>query len=202
MEKKMKAVLALVCLLAVCPAFTACGKQMELSAENTSENTVLIRQDGTVEQYITEKFQKDYYNVGDLTEFAKKKISGYNEKADGKRVSLVSVQREKEIVTMLLEYQSVEDYLEFNSVPGSYMTAEEAEKEGMLPETLYSPSGNGEEIPLEEVTLDSGWYVFSLSEDTDIRFPGEIKYYSNAVLLNQKAVKAEGKETAVIIFKV
>ena len=102
---------------------------------------------------------------------------------------------------MLLEYRSVEDYLKFNSVLGSYMTVEEAEKEGSLPEMLSSPSGDGKEIPLKEAELDPEWYVFRLSENTDIRFPGEIKYYSGAVLLNQKAVKAEEKTESVIIFK-
>jgi hypothetical protein len=189
--------ITLACML----SFTACGRKAELSSENTSENTVLVRSDGSIEQYITSDFNKDYYNEDDLTAFAKEQINSYNEKAGGEQVSLVSVQVKKKVVNMLLEYKTAEDFAAFNSLEAEFMTVKEAKEEDRLPQTLYKTTGKETEVSLEDAKLKDNWYVFCLKGDTDIKVKAGIKYYSNAILLNQTTVKADEKEMAIIIFK-
>lgn len=190
--------ITLVCCLL---SFTACGQKTELSSENTSDNTVLVRADGSLEQYITSSFNKDYYSEDDLTSFAKEQINSYNEKVGSEQVSFVSVQVKKKTVNMLLEYKTVEDFAAFNSQEASFMTVKEAKEEDKLPETLYKTTGGETEVSLDEVKLNDKWYVFFLTGDTDIKTSGEMKYYSNAILLNRTTVQANAEETAMIIFK-
>lgn len=180
--------------------FVGCGQEDKLSIENVKDNTVLIRADGTVDQYITGTFDKEYYSERDLKDFAEEKIKDYNKRKDGKKISLVSVDVQKKVASMLMEYESVEDYITFNSLEGSFMTVAEAKLAGILPETL-STIENGTEVSLDKVKLGEEWYVFSLSADTNIKVSGTMKYYSNAILLNPSAVKAEANKTAFVIFK-
>ncbi len=179
---------------------TGCGQEEKLSAESVKENTVLIRTDGTMDQYITGTFDKEYYSEKDLKDFAEGKIKDYNKKEGGKRISLVSVHVEKQIASMLIEYQSVEDYIIFNSQKGSFMTVGEAKLKDSLPDKLFEIENNTE-VSLEDTKLDEKWYVFSLSADTNIKVSGTIKYYNNAILLNPSVVKAETEKEALIIFK-
>jgi hypothetical protein len=199
---KGKRIFQIVLVMLACMlSFAACGNTTELSSENTSENTVLIRSDGSIEQYITSDFNKDYYNEDDLTAFAEEQISSYNEKAGGEQVSLVSVQVKKKVVNMLLEYKTVEDFAAFNSQEADFMTVKEAKEEDRLPQTLYKTTGKETEVSLEDAKLNDNWYVLFLAGDTDIKAKEGIKYYSNAILLNQTTVKADAKKTAIIIFK-
>ncbi len=199
MGKKSGIYFLCLCLIGL-SILTGCGQEEKLSAESVKENTVLIRTDGTMDQYITGTFDKEYYSEKDLKDFAEGKIKDYNKREGGKRISLVSVHVEKQIASMLIEYQSVEDYIIFNSQKGSFMTVGEAKLKDSLPDKLFEIENNTE-VSLEDTKLDEKWYVFSLSADTNIKVSGTIKYYNNAILLNPSVVKAETEKEALIIFK-
>ncbi len=187
-------------LLAVMLAVTGCGGKENLSTDMLKDTTVLIRSDGSMEQYIVENFNKSYYNLKDLKAFAKEKVEEYNDLYKENPISLEWVRTEDKLVTMLLSYASVEDFAQFNSQKASFMTVAEARKEGILPETLYS-SGKDKEIPTEEAKLTDEWFVFSLDADSNIQITGEMKYYQNAALLNPVSIQAKEGKMAVVIFK-
>lgn len=187
-------------LLAVMLIATGCGQQEKLSTDMLKDTTVLVRSDGSMEQYIVENFNKSYYNLNDLKEFAKEKIEEYNDLYKGDPVSLEWVRTEDKKVTMLLSYASVEDFAQFNSQKASFMTVAEARKEGSLPEMLYS-SGEDKEISTEEAKPADEWFVFFLDADSNIQITGEMKYYQNAALLNPVSIQAKEGKMAVVIFK-
>lgn len=179
---------------------TACGGKKKLSVDSLKESTILVRSDGSIEQYIMETFNKNYYKEEDLTSFAREKIDKYNDECGEKRIELLSVDVKKKKAYMLLEYESAEDYAEFNAVEASLITVGDAQEKGVLPETLYR-QGKNTAVSLKEATLEEEWKVFFLAADTNIQTAGEIKYYQNAILLNQMTVQAEEDKTAVVIFK-
>lgn len=187
-------------LLAGVMLFTGCGRGEKLSTDLLKDTTVLIRQDGSLQQYIVETFDKNYYNEKDLKSFAKEKIKEYNAQYKDGKVSLEWVRVEKKIVRMLLEYDSAEDFAQFNSQEASFMTVAEARKEGKLPEVMYK-AAKDKEVSMEEAKLADEWYVFSLAADSNIQTAGEMKYYQNAILLNQSTVQAGEEKAAVVIFK-
>ena len=191
----------LLCLILVgLPLLSGCGQKDKLSAENVKDNTILIRTDGTMDQYITGTFDKEYYSEKDLKDFAEEKIKDYNKREGSTRISLVSVHVEKQVASMLIEYESVKDYTAFNSLEGSFMTVAQAKDADLFPDTL-SAVEKDTEISLEDAKLGDEWHVLCLCADTNIKVSGTMKYYSNAILLNPSAVKAGTEKTALVVFK-
>lgn len=194
-------IMTIICLLLVIlPVLTSCGRETKLSADNVKENTILIRQDGTLEQYITETFEKEYYKEKDLAAFAEEAMEQYNNGKEKKQVSLVSVKVKEKTAHMMIEYETVEDFAAFNSLEASFLSVKEAKEQKILPDVLYK-SNKGIEVSLEKAKLDDNWHVFCMSGNTNIRTAGEMKYYSNAILLNQTTVKANAEKIALVIFK-
>lgn len=197
---KRKIITMVYLLLIILPILTSCGRETKLSADNIKENTILIRQDGTLEQYITETFKEEYYKEKDLAAFAEEAMENYNNGKEKKQVSLVSVKVKDKTAHMMIEYETVEDFAAFNSLDASFLSVKEAKEQKILPEILYK-SGKGTKVSLEKAKLEDSWHVFCMSGNTNITTAGEMKYYNNAILLNQTTVKANTEEMAFIIFK-
>lgn len=176
-----------------------CGQHGKLATDTLKATTVLIRSDGSMEQYLMETFDKSYYNVKDLKAFAKKTVKEYNNTSDGDPVSLEWVRAEDKQVMMLLSYDSVEAFAQFHMQDASFMTVAEAKEQKLLPEMMY-PAGKESEVSVQDITLDDSWSVFFLAADSNIQIDGEMKYYQNAVYLNPVSVQAKENKTAIIIF--
>jgi len=196
-----KKVVVLVSLIVMVPClFTGCGRGSKLSADTIEKNTILIRSDGSMEQFIVEKFRKNYYTEEGLKEFADKEISEYNKEADKEAISLSHITVKKKQARLMLSYHSFKDFNQFNMMDCRLLTVAEARDEGILPDTLSKAEGD-EKVSLSDAQLEDTWSVFLFCGNSDIQTGGELQYYSGAILLGQSTVEANDGETTVVIFK-
>lgn len=198
--QKRNGIVSFCCLLLCTLFLTGCGGEVKLSADMVEENTVLVRADGTMEQMLIENFAKEYYSEQGLKEFAEEQISEYNRSVDEERISLEHMEVENKKACVLLAYKTVEDFNDFNTLDARLTTVADAKKEGLLPDKLEKAQGE-ESVSLSDAELSDDWHVFFFQGNFDIQVSGDMKYYSNAIFLSKKVVKANDKETAVVIFK-
>ena len=97
----------LVCIVLV---LTACG------ADTADENTLTIRKDGKIRAHSVTDFPEETYNAVQLENEIEEAIAQYNAQAGEKRVKLLACRAAAGKASCTLQYESVEDYADFNLV--------------------------------------------------------------------------------------
>lgn len=178
-----------------------CKKEnVSINTKDILVNTILIKQDGQIQSGIVEEFSKDYYSQSELTSFIDKNIAKYNEKAGEASVELNQLEVKDQTASVVFTFADMVKYSEFNEVEAIYLTAEQALNDSIIPEILTDAS-SGESVSKVEVLKNNKLKVAVVSEALDVIVEGRIKYYSKAIMLNNKTVQSEGDGYAVVIFK-
>ena len=153
-----------------------------------TESTIYITSKGQVQSALMEDFEKAYYDFGELSEAVAEEVKAYNLDVNAEAVTLESLTEGAGEVTLLMNYQTVEDYVKFNDVLLFSGTFSEAAAAGYLPEELYDVEGNSVEVDLESL---GDLNVIVTEESVCIQTSSNIKYVSdNATILDKKQAKA------------
>jgi hypothetical protein len=196
----MKKSVLYIFLLTSLFALTGCNGQKSLNADNIEVNTILINSDGSVQSAIVGEFDKPYYSEEEFNNFVDEQVTSYNETYGEEAVKVKSSKVKDETAKVILEYASIKDYSLFNRIDAEYLTAKEAVDNKNIPDSLIN-SKDGEKVSKEEALKDEDAKVIVFNEPLDVRIDGKVKYYSNAVLLNDNAVQSVEEGTSVVIFK-
>ena len=176
---------------------SGCGSKFE-----PTESTIFVTSKGKVQSAVMESFEQAYYDFDELYKEIEKEVKAYCLDKNEELVVVNSLVEENDTVSLLMEYQSAEDYAEFNDVLLFSGAFEEAVNAGFVPEVLYTAEGEYAEIDLEE---HGNLKVIITEESVCVQTSGKISYTSdNVVVLDKKLAKAmeAGKNhPAFILYK-
>ena len=193
----MKKSLNFCLILSMLLLLTGCGNKFE-----PTESTIFVTSKGVVQSAVMESFEKEYYNFDELAEDVKKAVKSYCLDVNEEVIAVTSLTENEDMVTLQMEYQTVEDYAEFNEVLLFSGTLEEAMNAGYQPGTLLDAEGQTADVDLEK---NGNLKVLITEESVCIQTSGKIKYVSdNVTILNNKLAKAlEAGEThpAFVLYK-
>ena len=172
-------------LLILSMAFLLSGCEQEFEP---TESTIFITSKGVVKSAIMESFDKSYYDFDELYEAVEKEVKAYCLDKNEEAVTISSLVEENDSVALLMDYQTVEDYVEFNETLLFSGTFSEAATAGYLLEELYDVEGNSIEVDTESL---ADLKVIVTEESVCIQTSGRIKYVSdNVTILDKKMAKA------------
>ena len=107
----MKRALSFTLVLASAILLMGCGQKFE-----PTESTIFVTSKGVVKSAIMESFDKSYYDFDELYKSVEKEVKVYCLDNIEETVTLTSLTEENDSVTLLMDYQTVEDYANFNEV--------------------------------------------------------------------------------------
>ena len=172
-------------LLILSMAFLLSGCEQEYEP---TESTIFITSKGVVKSAIMESFDKSYYDFDELYEAVEKEVKAYCLDKNEEAVTISSLVEENDSVALLMDYQTVEDYVEFNEILLFSGTFSEAAAAGYLPGELHDAEGNSVEVNLESL---GDLKVIVTEESVCLQTSGRIKYVSdNVTILDKKLAKA------------
>lgn len=176
---------------------TGCGGKFE-----PTESTVFITSKGIVKSAVIESFDQPYYDFDELYKDVEKTVKTYCLDKNEELVTMQSLTEANHEVSLLMEYQSVEDYAAFNDVLLFSGTFAEAVDAGYMPESLCDAEGVYVEIDLEKY---GKLQTIVTEESISFQTNGKIQYTSdNVTVLDKKLAKAmeAGKNyPAFILYK-
>ena len=175
--------LSFLLILSMAFLLSGCSQKFE-----PTESTIFITSKGVVKSAIMESFDKSYYDFDELYEAVEKEVKAYCLDKNEEAVTISSLVEENDSVALLMDYQTVEDYVEFNETLLFSGTFSEAATAGYLPEELYDVEGNSIEVDTESL---ADLKVIVTEESICIQTSGRIKYVSdNVTILDKKMAKA------------
>ena len=193
----MKKIWNFCMILAAALLFVGCGNKFE-----PTESTIYITSKGEVKSAVMESFDKVYYDFEELSEDVQNEVKSYCLDVNEEVVAIEALTQGEDEVTLLMNYQTVEDYTAFNDVLLFTGTYEEAVNAGYVPEELYDTDGEFTEIGSEE--LDN-LKVIVTEESVCIQTSGKIKYVSDNVSIVEKklarALEAGKSHPAFVLYK-
>lgn len=180
--------------------FGCSRKGKKFTFDDITKNTILIKSDGEIRAAIVEKFDKDYYDLSELSEFVKKEVDSYNNKVGEEEVLIDDVVIKGNRAIVILTYSGMEHYSGFNNVRAASFNADVESIPLELPEEVLNIK-NKKPVSLDSV-LEGKNRVLVLYEPYDIHIEGKIKYYSSNVKLEGKRrAESTTEDPIVIIYK-
>lgn len=197
-------VITLVIVLAVgcgVAAFilTRDNEVIELKADDISENTLVVNDDGTIQSALVEDFGKDYYDIDELADFVKEDLKKYN-KENKTDISFVDAKSHDGKAVIVFDYKSIDEYGSYNGIKANVFDAGEALKDERVPANLVKNGKDGV-VPKERVYENEKYITVVVDGDTQLIVNGKIKYYAGCDVLEENKVQAKAGERAVVVFK-
>lgn len=193
----MKKTFKIGCVLAAGMLLAGCGGKFE-----PTESTVHITSKGTVQSAIMESFDKAYYNFTELSEDIEKEVKSYCLDKNSEAVTVESLTQDGEQITLIMNYETIEDYVEFNEVLLFEGTYAEAMDEGFVPEELYDAEGKNVDVRADQL---EEYQVIVTEESICIQTNSRIQYVSDNVTIVDKklarAVEAGKNHPAFVLYK-
>lgn len=193
----MRRSLRFLLLLPMTILMAGCGQKFE-----PTESTIFVTSKGIVQSAVMESFDESYYDFGELSEDAQKAVKAFCLDRNEESVSITSLTNTEDSVTLLMEYQTAEDYAAFNEVLLFSGTFSEAVEAGYLPDELHDPEGQLVELDMEKLGQCK---TIVTEESICLQTSGKIRYMSeNVMLLDKKlakAVEAGKSHPAFVLYK-
>ena len=170
-------------ILSMAFLLSGCSQKFE-----PTESTIFVTSKGLVQSAVIESFDKSYYDFDELYKTVENEVKAYCLDKNEEAVTISSLVEENDSVALLMDYQTVEDYVEFNETLLFSGTFSEAAAAGYLPEELYDMEGNSIEVDLEGL---GALNVIVTEESVCLQTSSNIKYVSdNVTILDKKMAKA------------
>lgn len=196
--KKLQITMLLVlcaCLLAGCKKGNP-----SLKADDIKTNTLLVRNNGTVQSCFVEDFDKDYYSEDELNQFIQSAISEYAKTAGEKAVVMNSFKVNDKKAKATFTYTSIENYATFNNVEADVLSVEEAVSDERVPDTFVSAK-RSDSVDKEKALSKKEYNVVIVNEPLDVIVDGTVVYYSNGLLLDDETVQSSSEGSTIIVYK-
>lgn len=197
--KKITLVLLGILFLVV---MTSCGKnKVSITAENVTTNSIVIKEDNTVQSSIVEDFDKEYYSQEELETFINEEVTDYNEKYGEDQVKMHSIHVADKKASVVFNYNDIDDFSIFNGISAKLLTASQALQEDSIPTSLeFVEVKSGDSVSRETAFSKEDATVLIIQEPLEIIIDGTILYYSNAQKVDKKVLQASGDNTTVVVF--
>ncbi|BCJ93155.1 hypothetical protein acsn021_07240 [Anaerocolumna cellulosilytica] len=193
-------ILSIVLILSMV-MLAGCNKNKEIVAEDVKANTVLIKNDGTVQAATIENFDKEYYNLEELTTYINEKVSEYNQKNGVDSVVLGELKLIDTNAVLIMNFKSLEHYNYFAET-SAVVTSTTSAKNGeiTLPDTFLSAK-DGAAISAADALKNEKYKVLSIKENTEVLVDGTIKYYTNGRLNGKSKIQTSTEGDTIVVYK-
>ena len=161
-------------------SLTGCG------GDNRKETNLSISKDGKITNTIYEAFDKDYYDIDELSDMANREISYYNSEYDSPKIAIsdVGLIEDKAIGRIVMIFETSSDYSHFNQANLFYGTVQEALDKGFeLSGSLVDKNGKVFDLEKEDYLNK---HIVITGEKTVIYTPYNIEYMTSGVELLDK----------------
>lgn len=193
----MKRTLGVCLLCAGALLMTGCSNKFE-----PTESTLFVTSKGMVYSAVMESFEAAYYNYDELTEDVQNAVGNYCGEANPEAITVESLVEENDMVTLMMHYETVEDYAKFNDVILFSGTLSEAVEAGYRPTNLLDAEGQPAKLDMEE---HGALKVVVTEENICVQTTGKIKFVSdNVSIIDSKLAKtmeAGESELAFVLYK-
>lgn len=162
-----------------------------------TQTAVEVKNDGSIKSTIMDTLDKDYYDVAELEAEIDSAITTYNSTAGGEGVQKDSLENEDGNLTVKLTFNSGNDYAAFNELDFYVGDIEGAYNGGYRFEAVFDiieeGLNTGTSLTSDQLLQGLNYEVVVLSEEMEVKVPGEILYVSDNV-------EVTGKTTAKVSF--
>lgn len=205
-------------LLAGALSLVGCGEKepMEtltaeyLQAGDVQMEALYVREDGTVQAAYIEEFGQDHYDVTELQNFMEEMVAGYNSEHGENAVVLEQVTEHEDQVYAILTYLDAATYVDFNDdeplskeayVPQLEVLTMSETTERYGTESFAQMKSNKSMVTAQEVLNEKKHKVIAVTGPMRVETSGDIQYYTNGRVINDRALEVSEGQTAVIIYK-
>lgn len=202
----MKKSIKIAASLAACAMLLAgcSGTKLPEVIETT---TISIDDEGGITSYLVEEFNKEYYNVSELTQMAVEDAAAYNEEHQAGETIPLTVVDVKEIsvdggdkVVLQHKYNSDEDYAQYNGSEFFYGTVEEALAEGYDLGVLLNSVKDNTPLSQEELMKNPAkTYVLVTDAKAAIYCPHKITHVGDGVVYQEDGSVDTTKVEGVVV---
>lgn len=112
----MKKLTALIIAVVMMVGLTACGSTVGDITLEAEQSAIYIQEDGTVSYAVSEKFDKDYFDKGDLEEKIEEEVADYNKSSTASVADAIEINKFKvksDVATLVLDFITTYDFLEY-----------------------------------------------------------------------------------------
>lgn len=178
--------------------FLTAGVSLAGCTKERDESCLTIKKSGAVTHKIIEDFEEENYELEELQAMAEEEIDDFYEQAEGKSVELTRLKESGGKLTMVMDYDSIAAYNEFNGTALFSGTIEEALKQT---DKNFFSGGNlirakdGSKVKTEDVKKDTSLSTVIFDEHMVYEIDKKILYYSeNVELLSGKRARLKDSE--------
>lgn len=192
----------IITLLIMCTCLLAGCKNgiSSLKVDDIKVNTLLVKEDGSLQAGIVEDFNKDYYSKEELTQFIEESVSDYTKTAGEEAAVMDSLEVKGEKVNVIFHYATVKDYATLNEVETDIMTAEVAVADERMPDSFVAAKDSAT-VEKEKALGKKEYKVIVVNEPMDVIVQGNVVYYANGILVNKTTVQSSDKGATIIVYK-
>jgi Skp family chaperone for outer membrane proteins len=190
-------------ILALCLFMLAGCKSNDkaISPENVKANTLLVKNDGSVQAAFVEAFDKNYYSLTELNDFISQEINKYNSEEGAGAVTLLSLDQKDGNAVLILKYKDLNHYSKFNQTETIVSSVADVQSSNIvLPDTFINAK-NGETVSKDTALSNSKYKVLAINESTEVIIEGSIKYYSTGTLVDSSKLQTAAEGQTTIIYK-
>lgn len=165
--------------------FSACGSL----SDGTDDTGISINKDGSIQSYITESFDKDYYLQEELQQMILSEAASYNRSTGQGSITVEKVEVAENIAKVEMTYASAADYSAFNETAFFVGSPLQAKKAGYdLNVVLSSVKDANDTIGEADILSMEGMTLLI----TDA--PERVELFGKAVYADDHAVLSENKK--------
>lgn len=176
-------------------------KDIVITDEDVKTNTILVKNDGTVQSATVEEFDKSYYNLTELNTFISDNVNKYNQQNGENAITLTSLEQKDGNAVLILSFSNIDHYKTFNKVDLNLLTAKEAKSSNLTLPDVFASASDGSYISKDVALKNDKYRVLVLHENIDVYVDGTIKYYSDGALISKSKMQSAADGETVIIYK-
>jgi len=177
-------------------------KKIKLSSEEVKVNTIVLKEDGTVQAATVEEFNKDYYSVEELNNFITREINEFNQSVGTENaITMDSLEKQDNNVVLILTYQNLDTYAAFNKVEAVSMGTKALQSKDIELPDVFVKEDNGAYVTQDVALKNEAYQVVMINENIDFMVEGTIKYYANCILVDSHMVQTAADGTSFIVYK-
>lgn len=198
--KRNRRFVALACLLAA--VLVGCGQTgVQDKVEST---TISVDRNGRMTYYLVGEFDRDYYNLSELSAMASDEAEDFNKGAGEKQSVVVdqveTLQEDESKVLIVYRFDGYAGFNEFNQGNFFYGTVEEAFRQGYI-KNVQMKSVRDESLKTEEQLRQEGTKKIIVTDEKAVIYcPAKVTYISGGAVLNEDgSVDASAADETVYI---
>ncbi|BBF45228.1 hypothetical protein lbkm_3990 [Lachnospiraceae bacterium KM106-2] len=194
--------LGIVALLVLCTALSGCGKGTpSLLKKSVDKNTLLVLEDGQVQNSIVEEFNESYYDQDELKSFMEEAIETYNKDTAEDSVEMKKFKVDNKQAKAVMIYKTVKDYATFNDTTVKVISTGNALKSDEMPVTFKEVNDNKEVTKELALSNQEAKVLITDQADYNIMIEGTITHVSNGTVLDDNTVQAGKTGTTIIVYE-